>query len=414
MKIVRVFERDKIFYGKGHELTEEQFNTLVKYNDQNDQKYFSVIHRGIRFSQYVGVVKVGNLLIEIAPKLDNTEASDSHGYWQKVLLDMLRECRILSPSAPTKADLRLKNNSLLDLYFELFVDEVEYLYRRGLIKRYVSKSENAKAVKGRIEFTEHIRKNVIHKERFYVNYNNYSFNHLINQILLKTLNVIEDVSDDASLSGRISKLRFAMPELDDINVSGKLFERITFDRKNEKYRDAIQMAELLLLNYSPDITTGRNNLLALLFDMEQLFEEYVFRRLKKYARANDFSVLRQTSKKFWRSRTIRPDILLKKDGHTFVMDTKWKSLSKVHPSVDDLRQMFVYNQYFGSNLSVLIYPQSNNLNSDRELFREPSELFRFDGESIDHGCLIYFMPLITEDGLNYEASEQLVQNLFNN
>jgi len=127
MRSIKVFEREKVFYGGDHILSKDHFEKLVKFNDQNDQKYFSVIHRGIKFKQYVGVIKVGNIVIEIVPKLDNTDTEADHNYWQSVLLNMLRVCRILSPDAPTSADLRLRNNSILDLYFDLFLNEVEYL-----------------------------------------------------------------------------------------------------------------------------------------------------------------------------------------------------------------------------------------------------------------------------------------------
>jgi 5-methylcytosine-specific restriction enzyme subunit McrC len=413
MKTIKVFEREKVFYGGDHVLSKEHFDKLVKFNDQNDQKYFSVIHRGVKFNQYVGVIKVGNVLIEIVPKLDNVENNSNHNYWQSVLLNMLRVCRILSPSAPTDADLRLRNNSILDLYFDLFISEVEYLLRRGLIKRYIRRTENKKAVKGKITFSDHIKKNYVHKERFYVTYKEYSYNHLINQILLKTLTVIEKVSGSASLKGRISKLKFSLPALDDIAISKKLFNYIGFDRKNDKYREALQIAELLLLNYSPDIKSGQNDVLALLFDMEMLFEEYVFRRLKKLSREHDFSVLRQQSKTFWRSKTIRPDIVLKHKNRVVVLDTKWKSLSTINPTVDDLRQMYVYNQYFGSDLSVLIYPKASELNKVHDPFKDPAELFRFDGHSVDHGCMLYFLPLASESGLNLEASSELIDVVLN-
>lgn len=411
MKSIKVFEREKVFYGRDHILSKDHFEKLVKFNDQNDQKYFSVIHRGIKFKQYVGVIKVGNVVIEIVPKLDNIETERDHNYWQSVLLNMLRVCRILSPSAPTSADLRLRNNSILDLYFDLFLNEVEYLVRRGLIKRYIQRTENKKAVKGKITFSDHIKKNYVHKERFYVSYKEYSYNHLINQILLKTLSVIEKVSTSASLKGRISKLQFSLPALDDITISKKLFDYIGFDRKNDKYREALQIAELLLLNYSPDIKSGQNDVLALLFDMEMLFEEYVFRRLKKLSRRQNFTVMRQQSKTFWRSKTIRPDIVLKNSNKMYVMDTKWKSLSTINPSVDDLRQMFVYNQYFGSELSVLIYPKASEIDGVNDHFKKPAKLFHINEQHIEHGCMVYFMPLVSENGLNMSATEDLVDTI---
>jgi 5-methylcytosine-specific restriction enzyme subunit McrC len=59
---------------------------------------------------------------------------------------MLRAIHGFEVHAPSSADLKFKNHSVLDLYFELFLDEVEYLMRRGLVKKYRRTSGNVKAL----------------------------------------------------------------------------------------------------------------------------------------------------------------------------------------------------------------------------------------------------------------------------
>jgi 5-methylcytosine-specific restriction endonuclease McrBC regulatory subunit McrC len=39
-----------------------------------------------------------------------------------------------------------------------------------------------------------------------------------------------------------------------------------------------------------------------------------------------------------------------------VADTKWKVLRESSPADDDLKQMFVYNELFGAERSLLVYP----------------------------------------------------------
>jgi 5-methylcytosine-specific restriction enzyme subunit McrC len=56
--------------------------------------------------------------------------------WQKVLIDMLRECRWMNVYTHEKANLNFKPNSILEVYLELFTNECEKILRIGLIKKY--------------------------------------------------------------------------------------------------------------------------------------------------------------------------------------------------------------------------------------------------------------------------------------
>jgi hypothetical protein len=51
--------------------------------------YFEPIAKGIKFNQYVGVIQVNGLTIEINPKADKDDTEDK---WKGVLLKMLQAC----------------------------------------------------------------------------------------------------------------------------------------------------------------------------------------------------------------------------------------------------------------------------------------------------------------------------------
>jgi hypothetical protein len=100
--------------------------------------YYSLIRNGIQFNEYVGAIQVGNTLISVLPKADKRQNEDEaeKNKWNKVLVDMLRVVHGFNVKAPSSSQLKIKNNSVLDLYFELFIIETEYLLHRGLVKKY--------------------------------------------------------------------------------------------------------------------------------------------------------------------------------------------------------------------------------------------------------------------------------------
>ena len=58
-------------------------------------------------------------------------------------------------------------------------------------------------------------------------------------------------TQNVQLRGRAVTMLFDFPELHTVSVSKELFDNLQFDRKTEDYRNAINLARLLLLNYQP-------------------------------------------------------------------------------------------------------------------------------------------------------------------
>lgn len=357
-KHIQVFEHQSLWINRGEEkLSSTQLFALQKFYGEKGVPYYSLIHNGIKFTSYVGVIQVGDTTIEILPKADKSEDKNK---WKEVLLGMLNAVGVFKIHAPSSSALKLRNHSLLDLYFELFVKETELLVHQGLAKKYRKTEGNKTALKGNLQFAKQIQKNLVHKERFYVNHTIYDADHTLHQILYKALKLLNRINSNVALSSRLSSLLLDFPEMPDIAVNDALFERLNFNRKTERYRNAIEIARLLLLNYHPDLSNGQNNVLALMFDMNQLWEEFVYVSIRKY-KDSTMKVSAQTTKYFWkpengnRSKMI-PDIVIHQDNQCFVLDTKWKNLNGKNPSPEDLRQMYVYADYFEANKVSLIYP----------------------------------------------------------
>ena len=363
MEPIRVFEYEKLHVGG--QFTEEHLDSLAKYNEEHGGAYFKLGYKSVQFQQYVGVIQVGDLTIEILPKIGKTAPSEKEkDKWQKILLDMLQQCNWMTVHANEKAPLQFKHNSILEAYLELFVRECEYLLQLGLIKKYRQTEGNKNALKGKLIFGKNIQYNIVHQERFYTRHQVYDKNNIYNQILYMALNTIPSITSNPLLNDRLYSLLFSFPELDNIQVTSSTFSNLNFDRKTSVYEEAISIAAMILLNYRPDIQNGRNNVLAILFDMNDLWEEYVYRQLLRFC--NPLTRIKpQAQKKIWESeinsvsKRVKPDIVLETANKTLIIDTKWKLPEDDIPSDADLKQMFMYNEYWDNANAILFYPKDS-------------------------------------------------------
>ena len=367
-KIISIYEHSILKVGNTYsevKFNEKHFKKLQNYFGEKEVPYFKLINNGIKLTEYVGVIQVGNLIIEVLPKADKYESEDNFKKWREVLIGMLRAVGTFNIHAPSSSSLSIKTNFLLDLYFELFIKEIEYLFNKGLIKKYRKTEGNSLSLKGNILFGKHLQKNLIHQERFYIKQSSYDREHLLHQIIYKTLLLLKRINTNVGLNSRIGNLLLNFPEMADIKITEATFNKITLNRKTEDYKNAIEIARLLLLNYHPDLSNGQNNVLALMFDMNLLWERFVYVSLRKKL-GDEFNVLGQTSKYFWKPKngnrsSIRPDIVVEKGNENYVLDTKWKNLGGKNPSLNDLRQMYVYHEYFEAQKVALVYPGKSEL-----------------------------------------------------
>lgn len=404
MRVIQVHEHQQISIGEilgDVRFSESDHDSLAIFAQKHKHNYYQLQYRSIKFSHYVGAMQIGDLTIEILPKADR---NSSFPVWRNALLDMLRYCKILNIETLGSASLLTKSNSILELYYAYFLEEIDKLLKIGLQKGYQNTERNSTNAKGQIQFAQQIQKNYLHKERFYTRFQDYNYNNLLNQILWKTLNILEQMPLSIQLHSKLRIVKANFPSVESIKISAEHFKRLRLHRTAAHYKPALDIAELLISRFRPDIRAGNRNLIAVLFDMNLLFEEYIFRQLQQLQHAN-LKVLRQQSKPFWNRRFIRPDIILELDQERMVLDTKWKILERVNPNMQDLQQAFTYAQYFDARKVALIYPRVNILN---DLSPTP---FQASSNEKDYFCQVHFAEVIRDGRLNLHINESILKAL---
>ncbi len=405
------YEHDLLKIGdKG--FTALHFESLISLNNQHRNNYFSIEPKGIRLKHYVGVIQLNNITIEIRPKADKNNDEHTKRKWQNVLIDMLKVCKKIKIHAYENALLTNGRLNLLELYFDQYLTEVQILIRQGLVKKYRLESGNVNSLKGKLNFAQHIRHNLVHKERFYTTHQVYDVDHTIHQILSQAMDIVKKLSNSIWISEKCRRVQLDFPEVKKIHATKQLLDSIQINRKTTPYKRAIELARLIILNYSPDISHGKEKMISILFNMNQLWEEYVLIKLKQAAQNHaSIKVLGKGVKPFWNSNRLEPDIVLEKDGEKYIIDTKWKTPEKP-TSVQDLRQMYTYGRFWNAHKIMLLYP-GNHGTTDFTAFHnvEHIRLEHTDQyEERQHQCMKGFVSVIHEEGnrLNDKLGEKIL------
>jgi 5-methylcytosine-specific restriction enzyme subunit McrC len=211
-----------------------------------------------------------------------------------------------------------------------------------------------------------------------------------NRVLKKAIRVTRPWIRSVELNRRWVEFLGVLDEVHDEQLTSIEVSRLSFDRRAERYRTAVDWARWILGLLAPALRAGRSEAPALLFDMNKLFESAVANTLRRQASHRpDLQVMTQdtsrslaivtTAGREEASFALRPDLVIRRDAEVVaIADTKWKLLEldrrgRPVPSQDDMYQMNAYATAFRCTELVLIYPWHSGFTAAADTeFRLPS------------------------------------------
>lgn len=338
--------------------TEQHWRYLLLYKEQQIGAIpvFQVLHRAVKFGQYVGVLQVKNLCIEILPKIyENADAVESRG----ILLQLLRKAKNTPLHALGTAQVDL-GAGLLDLFIHHFLQSVRQLLHCGLKGAYHLQAGTLPYWRGRMDTPKQLRQSVIHKEKFHLIHQHYDYQHPAHQLIYAALQQLSALQTYSNWAGELEQILCDFPVQSPINSSF----RVNASQFPHYYQTPLRWAEWIVHKTQPNFFAGEHTSLSILLDMNRLFEDYVSASLQS-AVLGIATLRQQPSYPFWEEKRARPDMVLQYDDKTIVLDSKWKRLSQPSPADDDLRQLFAYQKLLNANTGVLIYPAFSHLPQHR-------------------------------------------------
>lgn len=332
----------------------------------------------ITAKNYVGVITMNDgTTIEILPKIFSREAITEEKV-KKLLIDMLKTLRNTPFKFLQSTNVNIDKLNIFEIFIRMFLDEVFFIVKRGLKRDYETVSSNENVFKGKMIFAEQIKHNYAHKERSFVEYDEFSTNRAENKILKSTLSYLYKCTTSSKNKSDIKTLVNVFNNVDDSTDYQADFAKIVPDRKMTDYQTALMWSRVFLIGKSFTSFSGSETAFALLFPVETLFESYIATLLKKELGNKGFSVSAQDrqyhlfdepDKKF----LMRPDIVItnKEDNSVFIIDTKWKMLSDSKHnygiSQADMYQMYAYQKKYSAINVTLLYPKTENVTEDKNI-----------------------------------------------
>ena len=352
---------------KDNFIKKDIFDSLEKFVLENEKtaQYLKITTKSgfgkvLQAQNYVGVIQTKDgTTIEILPKIKNATTEKS----KDILIKMLKTLKNSPFKNLSVANLKSSKIPLFEIFISMFLEELTILVRNGIKSDYISKEENLKFLKGKLKISEQIKYNTIHKERFFVQYEEFISNRVENRLIKTTLKFLYNKSKLNKNQQRIREFLFVFDEIEISHNIKTDFSKIKLNRQMKDYQQVLLWCKTFLCENSFSPYKGNDIAFALLFDMNLLFESFVYSYLKKSSNFQDIKSQDRTHHLAYENGIgrfrLKPDIVI--NGGKIIADTKWKILSedKAYNGVlqDDMYQLYAYGtKYDNCEKIYLIYP----------------------------------------------------------
>lgn len=365
------------FEPQNQKITKDQHQKLGRFTEAHKRLHKETVFKcdwkqTLIAQNFVGVINLGRDQVEVLPKIDGL-GEDKAGQAQvrQNLAAMIASTFDLTLRDGDASQMNSPSDSILEILIRLFCKQLWIEVHKGMLRSYVHRSETLNVLRGRLSVERQIRENSIRPDLLACDFDEFSENNWLNQTLKAALRVLLRVTRSASNHRSVSELLFCFGEVDDVSPAPLRAAQSTSNRISARYDKLLNLAHLFLQKQAPDVITGDGDGFALLFDMNELFEEYIGRVVKKHCSTSELQVrlqgppLHLARKKAFK---LLPDIVgCQGDRIAWIIDTKWKRLdssqNREGVSPGDMYQMYAYARRYEAPHVILLYPHHGALDA---------------------------------------------------
>jgi len=317
----------------------------------------------ITSNSYVGKIKIGDLQINIHPKIEGMPLYRLLKYAYG-----LRDLNIFDEAIHNIASFPFHDLLIYQLYAE-----VEDLVYRGLNKKYKKTEEDLEIPRGRIDIKKFATRSNVSSATLPCSYFERSEDNEFNRVLLAGLYLALGLTEDLSLRIRLHRLCKSMEEsVSRIELNrGILLKALkSIDRLSERYQSALELINILFESQGIQLEDGSMpmKLNGFFFDMNMFFQSLLSKLMKEnlegytvrdeytlhelFAYTPGFNPQRRYAPK------PRPDFAVMKGNKVIcLLDAKYRDLWETKLPREMLYQLSIYAvSGIGNSTAKILYP----------------------------------------------------------
>lgn len=245
--------------------------------------------------------------------------------------------------------------NIYDLYAAILIKGISTQLRRGLVKEYIRVEEQTSALKGRVDVSESIKGFTMVDNQMVCQYDEYSANSYMNQILKTTMHLLLNQPIESKRKREIRKLLLYFSEVDHLNLYSINWS-FRFHRNNQDYQLLLSISRLVIEGHLQSESSGEQSLMTFIDDqrMSRLYEKF----LLEYFRKEYPNIQTSASHIQWQLDDdyddllpqMQSDVTLMKDKKILIIDAKYYTSTSMTQSSfntpknrsENLYQIFSY------------------------------------------------------------------------
>ncbi len=341
-----------------NKLSKEDLEKIEKYiNKINYSSAIKVTPSSIKAKSFVGVIKYKNIQLEILPKLISENDNESE-IWNNLIF-MLSYTKNLDIKTSDSAKLSQTSNPFLEVLIREYANSLFDSLKRLTPKNYIREEENLNYLKGKLKFTENIKYNCTNQAKFYCEYDEFSEDCILNQLLYYVANCLYNISNDSKNKSKLKLIIDYFYDIKLIRFDTYKCEKIKLTRNQQMFEKPFKLAKMFISNSSVDLSKNKFENITFLWDMNKLFEEFVYQLIKR--KLPEYNPKSQNKKSLLQlsNKNTYVDIMIKDE---IIIDTKYKKFEKFcDVSNNDIFQVTSYslihdNSEKNIKRAILLYP----------------------------------------------------------